>query len=314
MSEATLLWVVKDFFRSPVKDSFLAQQLNTLPEAVHLLLVTFAAEAQLDSAVRRLQTTSQGSTKNVGQFGLRLQLEAAALGSLLDATEVKSLFAQGLKKPKRSLFAAHQPSAELEDTSPLSDLIGRATILENGTRSVQTTPRMPFRYYDVRNPVFSAPADTQIPLHCDDGDSESVLLLALRSMNHSSEKWTCYVCFRQGHGWIDCSWLKGVSTEKKEEALLRRRAHFDRSRSKSPARDFSATGSTWTTTPRNTTDSRDTPPPSPKNVLTSPRQYPDLGETPKKTFRRTRNKTFWILLRNCSNCMSVWPLWKSLQS
>jgi hypothetical protein len=219
-----------------------------------------------------LQTTSQGSTENVGQFGLRLQLEAAALGSLLDATEVKSLFAQGLQEPIRSLFAAHQPSAELEDTSPLSVLIGRATLLENGTRRVQTTPRMPIRSYGVRNNVFATPADTQSPVHCDDGDSESVLSLALRSMNHSSEKWTCYVCFRQGHGWIDCSWLKGVSTEEKEEALLRRRAHFDRSRSKSPARDFRAAGSTWPTTPRNAPDSSYTPPTSPKNVLASPRQ------------------------------------------
>jgi hypothetical protein len=70
----------------------------------------------------------------------RLQLEAAAFGSLLNATEVKSLFAQGFKEPIRSLFAAHQPLAELEDTSPLSVLIGRATLLENGTRSIQTTP------------------------------------------------------------------------------------------------------------------------------------------------------------------------------
>jgi hypothetical protein len=82
MSEETLLWVVEDFFRSTVKESFRAQQLNMWPEAVHWLIVTLTfAEAQLDSAVRSLQTTSQGSTENVGLFRLRLQLEAAALGS-----------------------------------------------------------------------------------------------------------------------------------------------------------------------------------------------------------------------------------------
>jgi hypothetical protein len=85
-----LFWVVEDFFRSLVKESFRAQQLNTWPEAVHWLIVTFAAEAQLDSAVRRLKTTSQGSIVSARQFGLRLQLDAAALGFLLDATEAKS--------------------------------------------------------------------------------------------------------------------------------------------------------------------------------------------------------------------------------
>jgi hypothetical protein len=217
----------------------------------------------------------------VGQFGLRFQLDAAALGSLLDATEVNSLFAQGLKEHIRSLFAAHQLPDELEDTLPLIFVSGRAILLKNGTRNVQKAPKMPIRSYCNSTPVFTTPAETQIPLHCEDGDSESVISLALRSNTHSSEKWTCYICFRQGHGWIDCSWLKGVSTEVKEEALLRRRAHFDRSRSKSPAREFRANGSTCPTTPSNTPDSRDTPPPSPKRLGVSP-PVTDLGETQKQ--------------------------------
>jgi hypothetical protein len=124
MSDATLLWVVEDFLRSPVMESFHAQHLNSCPEAVHWLIVTFAAEPQLDAVVRRLQTTSQFSTENVRQFVSRLQLEAAALGSLLDAMEVKSLLSPGLREPVRSLFEAHQPLSELEDAVPLSGLVG----------------------------------------------------------------------------------------------------------------------------------------------------------------------------------------------
>jgi hypothetical protein len=62
MSEAKLLWAIEDFLKSPVKEAFRAQQLSTWPEAVHWFILTFAAETQLDAAVRRLQTTTQGTT------------------------------------------------------------------------------------------------------------------------------------------------------------------------------------------------------------------------------------------------------------
>lgn len=229
MSEATLLWVIEDFLMSPVKEAFRAQNLNTWPEAVYWLIVTYAAETLLDSAVRRLQTTTQGMGESVRQFGLRLQFEAAALGSLLDAMEVKSLFAQGLRDPVRSLFAANQPAMELEDSTPLSVLVSRATLLESGTQStVRPTPRP----YGGRTPVLA----TQATVADDEDGPESaqVLALAARGGRTDSDKWTCYVCFRQGHGWIDCDWLRHVPVAEKEDALLRRRAHFDRSRSPSP--------------------------------------------------------------------------------
>jgi hypothetical protein len=43
--------------------------------------------------------------------------------------EVKSLFAQGLQDPVKSLFAANQPSTELDDSTSLSVLVGRAEFL-----------------------------------------------------------------------------------------------------------------------------------------------------------------------------------------
>jgi hypothetical protein len=96
-------------------------------------LITFAPESSLKRAVRTLNLASHASLETVKQFGLRLQLEASTLGSLISLSEVKDLFSQGLDEPIRSLFAAHQPAHELDDSTPLSVLVARAELLETGT-------------------------------------------------------------------------------------------------------------------------------------------------------------------------------------
>jgi hypothetical protein len=73
-----------------------------------------------------MQVAGQQTQEAVRQYGHRLQMEAAALGSLMTQAEVKSLFAQGLQDPVKSLFAANQPSTELDDSTPFSVLVGRA--------------------------------------------------------------------------------------------------------------------------------------------------------------------------------------------
>jgi hypothetical protein len=93
----------------------------------------------MEIAVRKLQMTSQTSSENVRQFGLRFQLEAAALGSLLSTPEVKSMFTQGLRDPVRSLFTSSQPKKDIEDAIPLSVLIARAELLETGTQNSITS-------------------------------------------------------------------------------------------------------------------------------------------------------------------------------
>jgi hypothetical protein len=65
VSEATLLWILEDFLRSPVKESFRVQAHDTWPSAIHWLLTSYAQETALESAVRKLQTTSQGASDNV---------------------------------------------------------------------------------------------------------------------------------------------------------------------------------------------------------------------------------------------------------
>jgi hypothetical protein len=94
-----------------VKEPFKAQQLETWPDTVHWIILTFAGEAQLDDAGFQVQTTFQTSTEIVRQFCLGLKRDAAALVSLIDTMEVKSLFAQGIREPSSSLFDSHQTAA-----------------------------------------------------------------------------------------------------------------------------------------------------------------------------------------------------------
>lgn len=272
MSEATLLWVVEDFLRSPVKEAFRSQNLNTWPAAVHWLLLTYASEQMLDSALRRMQTNGQAPTENVRQYGLRLQLESASLGSLLSSAEVKSLFAQGIRDPVQSLFAANQPTKELEDSTPLSVLISRAELIEAGTRSL---PTYSSRQYS-RNaapghaPVLLLPRDDEPPPRHSD-DSFEVLALETRKSTTSTDTWTCFVCYKKGHGWLDCPLLAHVPAQEKEEIMLRKRRYLEQVRPSSPTPRTSSRTVPFPTRRPDDQPSIRSQPSSPKNGPASPR-------------------------------------------
>ena len=230
LSEAVLLWVVDDFLQTPVREAFRAQSFDSWPVAVYWLLTTYAPETSLESAVRRLQVAGQQSEESVRKYGQRLQMEAAALGSLMTQAEVKSLFAQGLLDPVRSLFAANQPITEFDDGTPLSILVARAELLESGTRIV-SSPSLPrsARPQIQRSPILSVPIDSDYSAALPDPPAE-VLALAAGNPKVSSENWTCFVCYKQGHGWLECPWLSQVPEVDKEDALLRRRKYLERYR------------------------------------------------------------------------------------
>jgi hypothetical protein len=271
MSEATLLWVLEDFLLSPVKEAFRSQNLNTWPAAVHWLLVTYAPEQSLDAAMRRLQTQGQSPIETVRQFGLRLQLESASFGSLLSSAEVKSLFGQGIKDPVRSLFAANQPSRELEDSTPLSVLVARAELLETGTRNLpQSSPRTYPRTTQHQSSILLLPHEVESGER-PSGETAEILALESSRTTMSSASWTCFVCYKKGHGWLDCPLLAHVSTDEKEAILLRRRAYLEQVRPRSPN---SRVPPRTTSSPEPRTGDRIsilTRPSSPKNGLRSPR-------------------------------------------
>jgi hypothetical protein len=230
LSEAELLWIVEDFMRPPVKGAFRAQRPTTWPIAVHWLLTTYAAESLLDQALRKINNIAQFRSETVRAFGLRLQLEATALGPLLSVDEIKTLFAIGLSDPVRSHFAAHQPATELDDHTPLSILITRAELLEKGTR---TDVHGASRYAGRPSPILAL-SDQHIdyPESFLEDEESTVFAIDSTDKKPSSESWVCFVCYKRGHGWLECPLLSHVSSTEKEAVVLRRRQYVEERRGK----------------------------------------------------------------------------------
>lgn len=221
LSEATLLWIVEDFLQSPARDAFRAQAHRTWPEAVHWLLITFAPESSLEQAVRSLNLARQAQVETVKQFGLRLQLESSTLGSLISLSETKSLFSQGLNEPVRSLFVAHQPFHELEDTTPLSVLVSRAELLETGTSQRPALSKYMSRPNTRLQTLITPEADHPVEVE----DAEEIQAVVFQT--HSSSKGlVCFVCYLTGHWWLDCPCLAHIPPEQKEEIAVRRRQYY----------------------------------------------------------------------------------------
>jgi hypothetical protein len=140
-----------------------------------------------------------------------------------------------MKDPVKSLFAANQHSGELEDSTPLSVLITRAELIESGTRSL---PSPSTRLYSRtssqgHSSVMLLPHD-DAPREKPPDDSYDVLDIEYRRSTTSSDTWNCFVCYKKGHGWLDCPLLSHVSTQEKEEIMLRRRTYLEQIRPGSP--------------------------------------------------------------------------------
>jgi hypothetical protein len=222
LSEATLLWIMEDFLLSPARDAFRAQAHQTWPEAVHWLLLTFASESSLEQAVRSLNLANQSHVESVKQFGLRLQLESSTLGSLISLSETKSLFSQGLNEPVRSLFVAHQPPHELEDSTPLSVLVSRAELLETGTSQRFTSSRAVTRS-NPRLPMLIAESTDEDPSATNETDEIQAMVL---QANSSSKSLVCFVCYLVGHWWLNCPCLAHLPADHKEDIAVRRRQYY----------------------------------------------------------------------------------------
>jgi hypothetical protein len=227
VSEAALMWLLEDFLRSPAKEAFRLQSLETWPSAVHWLLTSYAPETAIEEAVRSLQKTTQRPTEKVRDFGLRVQQEASLLGPLIPLSELKSLFSQGLCDPVRSNFAAGQAPLELADHTPLTTLICRAELLERGSMGVgENRLTVPPR------PRFARPVLALPTMDDDYGDTDDdMAVLAIQDTYHrdpTQRGLTCYVCFRTGHAWLDCPCLKQLSAKEREDMAYRRRVYFEK--------------------------------------------------------------------------------------
>jgi hypothetical protein len=230
ISEATLLWILENFLRSPVKEAFRVQAHDTWPSSIHWLLTSYAPETALESAVRGLQTTSQGASENVRDFGLRLQSEENVFGALVPISELKASFREGLRDPVRSHFSANKPATELSDTVSLSVLIGRAELLERGTANAAAVIS-PARFRT--NPAHLSLALPTRSSEEDEIDEELAIMavdLAFTRDPHQRGL-TCFVCYKTGHPWLECPYILHLSAEEKESCAYLRRLYYDKRKS-----------------------------------------------------------------------------------
>jgi hypothetical protein len=228
ISEATLLWILEDFLRSPVKEAFRIQAHDTWPRAVHWLLTSYAPETALESAVRKLQTTSQGTGENVREFGLRLQSEASLFGPLISVSELKALFSQGLNDPVCSHFAANQPATELLDIVPLSVLITRAELLERGTKPV-TSGNIPSHIRRNIPTRLALTVPNRTPEENEMDEELSILAIDPAFSRDSNQRsLTCFVCYHAGHPWLECPYIRHLSSDEKEGCAYRRRLYYEK--------------------------------------------------------------------------------------
>jgi hypothetical protein len=182
------------------------------PEAVNWLLITFAPESSLEKAVISSNLSGKEKTVREKQFGRRLQMEASTMGSLVSLSELKSLFSQGLSEPVRSLFAAHQPSHELEDTTPLSVLVSRAELLETGTASRPSSSKVQLGPIS-RLPTLATPDVSEDEMEIPDREDIQAMVLKGQEL---SKVLVCFFCYRVGHWWLECPCLAHLLAEKKE--------------------------------------------------------------------------------------------------
>jgi hypothetical protein len=142
--EAALLWIVEEGLRSPARDAFRTQPFFNCTSAVHCILNTYVRESALDAAVRTSQTTIKNPMRRRSKIRTPTAVTNSGPRSALFNEKVKSLFTQGLRDSVKLLFAANQPIVEFEEVTPLIVLIGRADLLETGTKQttfVRSSPR-----------------------------------------------------------------------------------------------------------------------------------------------------------------------------
>jgi hypothetical protein len=136
----------------------------------------------------------------------------------------------------KSLFAANQPSTELDYSTPFSILVERAELLETGTRVVGPSPsNLSSRAQPKRSPILAVHAARE---YADTPYEPPVDVMAFAAVNAkvSSDQWTCFICYKRGNGWLECPWLSRIPEQEKEDALLRRRKFMELFRTSSPSR------------------------------------------------------------------------------
>jgi hypothetical protein len=122
----------------------------------------------------------------------------------------------------RFLFVAHQPTHELEDTTPLSVLVSRAELMETGTSQRFTSSRSVTRSNTHLHMLIAESTDENPNAT---NETEEIQAIALQA-NSISKSLVCFVCYPAGHWWLNCPCLTHLPADHKDDIAVRRRQYY----------------------------------------------------------------------------------------
>jgi hypothetical protein len=235
-----VLRLLPDLLLEPVVTAFRSAQILTYPSALKWFLLSFAPEARVQEYWRRLQQSQQNDGETPTDYSLRLQMEAAKLGSLVTPAELKALFEGGLHETTRYFLRATlkpDPHRTLTDSVSAASALAQAISTQNkAPESTSTNPRLirPSRralwaadregvetssddpsdliYWDAPEPEFD-PAEQTMACYGDQLPKRPH-----RSESNSSR--LCWTCWLPGHFSEECP---VIPDHLRQEILVRKR-------------------------------------------------------------------------------------------
>jgi hypothetical protein len=129
LSEGVLLRFLPDLLAEPALTAFRSTHPISYPVAIRWLLRTYAPEAHVSEHWRRLQQSRQSESETPAELALRLQMEAAKLGTLISPQELKALFESELIDATRHLLRATfipDPNRTLTDSVSTAETLANA--------------------------------------------------------------------------------------------------------------------------------------------------------------------------------------------
>ena len=249
LSEGVLLRLLPDLLAEPALTASRSTHPSSYPVALRWFLLTYAPEAQVTEYWRRLQQSRQSESETPAEFALRLQMEAAKLGTLISPSELKALFEGGLRDATRHLLRATlvpDPNRTLTDSISTAEALAQALSFQKPETTISTdSPRLRHRRALIAEPdgeeeeglsEWRRPSHEEEDLLACYGDRE---FRGSTSRRDPSSVRLCWTCWLPGHFSEECpvvpEHLRPEISARKQKALMElRRQRSERARSRQP--------------------------------------------------------------------------------
>ena len=215
LSEGMLLRIIPDLLVEPSLTAFRSVHPRSYPGALRWFLLTYAPESTVADYWRRLQQSRQKESETPNEYALRLQLEAAKLGSIIPSQELKALFEDGLVDATRYLLRATintDPNRTLTDSVTTASALAKAL----SSKAPEPTFRTDVARLRARRVMLAEPDETKMDDWLEkknnpDEDAEDLLVCygdhedrRQFSRIESPEHRLCWTCWLPGHFSEEC--------------------------------------------------------------------------------------------------------------